>query len=70
MSYPSIIPVKVKIEGRGLYVWWAGKWRPMCYYAHNRKWNEKWVKTEVLRTLRCNVPLPVEVDIEIKREEN
>ena len=70
MSYPSIIPVKVKIEDRGLYVWWAGKWRPVCFYAHNRKWNEEWVKAQVLRALRYNVPLPVEVDIEIKKEEN
>ena len=70
MQYPSVVPVKVKVEDTGLYVWWLGKWRPVCYYNPRRKWNEKWVKAQVLRTLRYNVPLPVEVDIEIKKEEN
>lgn len=66
MSYPTVIPLKAKVEDCCIKIWWLDKWRSVCYYqGKNRIPGAAKIKA-ALKTFSLNTGLPATQQYEIK----
>lgn len=66
MTYPTVIPLKAKVEDCCIKIWWSGKWRPTCYYQGKNRTPSAVKQKEALKRFALNTGLPVTQKYEIK----
>ena len=66
MTYPTIIPLKAKIENHIVSFWWDGKWRTIGYYHLTNRIPSKAFQNARIAAFALNTGLPVTQKYEIK----
>jgi hypothetical protein len=64
MNYPTIIPLKARIVGTVVEIFWM-KWRPIGYYQLKNRIPSKTKQKEFIQRIALNTGLPVSQQYEI-----
>ena len=65
MTYPTVIPLKAKVEDCCIKIWWSGKWRGIVYYQGKNRIPSVAKIKEAIRRFALNTGLPVTQQYEI-----
>lgn len=66
MAYPTIIPLKARMSGHVVQIWWDTKWRSVSYYNFLTRLPSPKIYHRYITTFKLAAGIPADQKCEIK----